>query len=209
METQRAALHDKAARVAFQYYLRSGRVPQQVKDVLAATGSLAAVWKHDSNQPRVPAGHHGGGRWTDGGDWFDPLRPPGYVDLAPNDKPLGQVYVVEAVALLVAWEAVAAARIVAGLAAPLVARVARARRINQAAKALEQYLGGKPKPKDVRRNPAGDLFIIKGDKKIRFDINNSGKGNPHFHIEKGVRNGRKMDWSDAGDLHRYPFKGGK
>lgn len=138
-----AELHRKAQRVATAYFLRYGRIPVEVKEVLAATESLEGLRKYDPDQLRVPAGRPGGGRWTDGGDWFDPAHPPGYVDfLAPDDKPLEQVYIVEAVALLAVWEAVAAARIVAGLAAPVLARVASARRINQAAKAIEEYLGG-------------------------------------------------------------------
>ncbi len=162
VEDRLAALHDKAARLAFRHYLRSGRVPREVREVLAATESLAAVWKFNPY-------HDDRGRFTfapGDRDWFDPANPPGYVDFwAPDDKPLEQVYIVEAVALLVVWEAVVVARIVAGLTAPLVARVARSRRINQAMKSIEEFLGGKPASKDIRRNPAGDLFIIRGDKK--------------------------------------------
>ena len=132
VEERRAALHDKAARLAFRHYLRSGRVPREVREV------LAAVWKFNPY-------HNDRGRFTfapGDRDWFDPANPPGYVDfLAPDDKPLEQVYIVEAVALLVVWEAVVVARIVAGLTAPL---VARSRRINQAVKSIEEFLGGKP-----------------------------------------------------------------
>ena len=199
MERRLAALHDKAARLAFRHYLRSGRVPQQVKDVLAATESLAAVWKYDPNQPRVPAGNPAGGQW------FNPAHPPGYVDFFdPDNKPLGQVYVVEAVSGLVAWEAVTVARIVAGLATPLVTRVASARRINQAAKAIENYFGGKPDR--VFPNDAGDVVLMKGDKKIRFDINNhSPHDEPHFHIERAVpeATGRSVDWIPVNKKHHY------
>ncbi len=31
VEERRAALHDKAARLAFRHYLRSGRVPREVR----------------------------------------------------------------------------------------------------------------------------------------------------------------------------------
>ena len=205
-----AELHRKAQRVATAYYLRYGRISAEVKEVLAATESLEGLRKYDPDQLRVPAGRPGGGRWTDGGDWFDPAHPPGYVDfLAPDDKPLEQVYIVEAMALLAVWEAVAAARIVAGLAAPVLVRVASTRRINQAAKAIEEYLGGKPDK--VFRNPAEDLVIMRGDKKIRFDINNhSHHDEPHYHIEKGVHNGRRTDWVDAdSSQHGYPFMEGK
>ncbi len=80
VEARQVALHDKAARLAFRHYLCSGRVPLEVREVLAATESLAALEKYDPNQPRVPRGSPEGGRWTDDDRWFDPANPPG-VDL--------------------------------------------------------------------------------------------------------------------------------
>ncbi len=61
VEARRVALHDKAARLAFRHYLCSGRVPLEVREVLAATESLAALEKYDPNQPRVPRGSPRGG----------------------------------------------------------------------------------------------------------------------------------------------------
>ncbi|MGB4101359.1 MAG: hypothetical protein WBK91_05585, partial [Alphaproteobacteria bacterium] len=156
-------------------------------------------------QPRVPRGSPEGGRWTDDDRWFDPANPPGVFGLAPiDDKPLEQVYVVEAVALLAVWQVVAAVRIVAGLVAPLRARVASARRINQAAKAIEQYLGGKPER--AFPNDAGDMVLMKGDKKIRFDIKNPGNDKPHFHAQKRSPSNK---WVDAGGKHRHYFREGE
>lgn len=81
-------------------------------------------------------------------------------------------------------------------------------KIRKAADSVEDFLGGRPNPKDVKINPRGDITIIKDNKKFRMDINNPGSNysgrqdDPHFHLlEK--RNGR---WRDATDIHRHYFK---
>jgi hypothetical protein len=56
---------------------------------------------------------------------------------------------------------------------------------------------------DLSNLPAEDVMDAIGD---RFDINNPGKDKPHFQLEKQDNNG---DWIDAGDKHRYYFKGDK
>ena len=95
--------------------------------------------------------------------------------------------------------ALVAIRIVRGLAGP----IASGTRIRSAAKAIEEYLGGRPDK--VIRNSNGDFVIMRGDKKIRFDIFNPGrKKPPHFHIERKP-SGPNSDWEDVGQ-HYYPFK---
>jgi hypothetical protein len=65
---------------------------------------------------------------------------------------------------------------------------------------IERYLGGSGK---IIRNADGDYIIMRGNKKLRFDINNPQGDNPHFHIEEQTPSGK---WQDAGDQHRYYFK---
>lgn len=81
-------------------------------------------------------------------------------------------------------------------------------KIRRAAKSIENYLGGKPEI--TKRNSVGDLYMVRGDKKIRFDINNyQPHHEPHFHIEKTVpkTNGRGVDWIAVDKNHHfYPFK---
>lgn len=51
------------------------------------------------------------------------------------------------------------------------------------------------------------MVVMRGSKKIRFDINNPGKGKnskAHFQIEERVRGLKKDEWEDAGE-HRYYF----
>jgi RHS repeat-associated protein len=72
-------------------------------------------------------------------------------------------------------------------------------RMNDAMTEIEDYLGG---PGEVIENESGDTIIMRGDKKIRFDINNTGGDEPHFHIEQQSPNGK---WRDAGGQHRYYF----
>jgi hypothetical protein len=72
--------------------------------------------------------------------------------------------------------------------------------VGSAADAIEGFLGG---PGEVKRNKAGDPVIVRGDKKVRFDINNTNGDAPHFHLERRTPDGR---WRDAGPKHRYYFK---
>jgi len=74
-----------------------------------------------------------------------------------------------------------------------------ANRIEDAAKAIEDYLGGTGK---VIRNADGDAILLRGDKKIRFDIIDPHGDAPHFHLEQQTPNGT---WTDAGGQHRYYF----
>lgn len=46
------------------------------------------------------------------------------------------------------------------------------------------------------------MVLLKGDKKIRFDIKDPHSDKPHFHLEKKNPNGK---WIDAGPEHRYYF----
>ena len=129
-----------------------------------------------------------------------------------DDPPLEPVFSDEAaVALLMAtlggitvagaWTAV---RIAAGLAVRIRGSYESYRRIRDAAKTIEEYMGGQPR---VIKNKDGDFVMMRGDKKIRLDMNNPHPHKePHFHIEKGTHNGRKLDWEDAGPKHAYPFR---
>jgi hypothetical protein len=102
---------------------------------------------------------------------------------------------------LKAGEAFIAGRIAAGLASSMGASA----RINRAVQSTEKYLGGRPDR--AFRNPAGDMIIMRGNKKVRLDINNPGKDKePHFQIEELVKENGRMKWRDAGDQHRYSFR---
>jgi len=72
--------------------------------------------------------------------------------------------------------------------------------IEKARDSIEEYLGGQGRH---IRNKDGDTILIRGDKKVRFDINNSGNDKPHFQIERKRPNSK---WRDAGKKHRYYFK---
>lgn len=149
--------------------------------------------KYDPNQPRVPAGRPDGGQWTRiGAPSIDEI----------DDPPLEPVYPIETLifglAGLSARGAMAAARLAAGLSN----RWASNRRIARAARAIEDYLGGRPKK--VFRNRSDDLIIMHDDKKIRFDLNNTSGDKPHFHIE--AKPNRRGKWPNRGNDHRYYFK---
>lgn len=64
LEQRRAELHSAVQRIALQAYLRQGFVPSDIKELLAATASAAALMKHRPDQPRIPAGSPEGGRWV-------------------------------------------------------------------------------------------------------------------------------------------------
>lgn len=67
MKEEYRQLHEKAYALAFSHYLRKGYVPPEVKKLVKTTRSLGlAINKYNPNQPRIPAGNAGGGRWTDG-----------------------------------------------------------------------------------------------------------------------------------------------
>ena len=66
-------------------------------------------------------------------------------------------------------------------------------------KAIEGFLGGEGR---IITNTDGDIILMRGDKKIRFDIKDPHGDNPHFHLEKKNPNG---EWVDATQEHRYYF----
>ena len=86
------------------------------------------------------------------------------------------------------------------MAAGRAAVAASGKRVQQAEKAIEDYLGG---PGTHRPSNAGDLIVTRGGKKVRFDIKNSGKDKPHFHLQRQRPNGK---WRDDGPVHRHYFK---
>ena len=110
-------MHREAKRLAFAFYLRKGRVPPRIIEILHATASPEAFddyCKFSPDQPRAPAGMPEGGQWIDaGGGGADDI----------NDPPLKPVYPVEtllslsfgSVAVRTARRAIALARISWGL----------------------------------------------------------------------------------------------
>ena len=73
-------------------------------------------------------------------------------------------------------------------------------KIHKAINAIEHFLGGKGK---VITNADNDMILMRSNKKIRFDINNSHGDKAHFHLEKQMPSGK---WTDATSEHRYYFK---
>ena len=117
-----------------------------------------------------------------------------------NDPPLEPVYPVENImATFTGLQALNALRtMMAGRAAV----AASSRRVQQAEKAIKDYLGG---PGKFDRNKVGDPYIINinGDKKVRFDINRTyPHDKPHFHIQHRTIHG---NWRNTGK-QRYEFK---
>jgi len=80
--------------------------------------------------------------------------------------------------------------------------------IRNAARSIEEFLGGKGLAKS---NKAGDIVILRGNKKIRFDIKNPGRklknqnqmDQPHFHLQELKPNGK---WKNL-VKHRLYFRG--
>jgi hypothetical protein len=54
----------------------------------------------------------------------------------------------------------------------------------------------------VITNADGDMILMRGNKKIRFDVKDPHGDKPHFHLEKQSPNGK---WTDAAPEHRYYF----
>ncbi len=82
------------------------------------------------------------------------------------------------------------------------------KKIRKAADSIEELLGGIPDRTAFKNN--GDMVLIKGDTKIRFDIVKFGNGKearPHFQIEKRTSppGARKEQWEDIGE-HWYDFQ---
>lgn len=72
-------------------------------------------------------------------------------------------------------------------------------KVNKVVKAVEDFLGGKGK---VITNADGDMILMRGDKKIRFDIKDPHGDRPHFHVQQQNSSGK---WIDVGSEHRYYF----
>ncbi len=53
-------------------------------------------------------------------------------------------------------------------------------------------------------NADGDIILMQGNKKIRFDISHPHGDKPHFHLEQRTPNGK---WVDVSPEHRYYFTG--
>ena len=73
--------------------------------------------------------------------------------------------------------------------------------VQGAADALADALGGVGK---TITNKSGDVIVESsdGDTRVRFDIQNPGRDEPHFHIERRDASG---DWTDALPSHRHYF----
>lgn len=112
-----------------------------------------------------------------------------------------------AVSTVAAPEATLLAAVIVGTtpARLMFASMLQKQRILRAATAIEEYLGGRPL---ATFNKNGDLIIMSGNKKIRFDINNPGKtdgipNEPHFQFEDLTPSG---NWRSRGEQHRFPFR---
>ncbi len=63
-------LRQDAEYCAFVHYIRKGRAPRELADVVGLARAIEEYFKYNPNwqdQPRVPAGNPDGGQWTDGG----------------------------------------------------------------------------------------------------------------------------------------------
>jgi hypothetical protein len=189
---KRQTLHAYAREVAAFCYYKHRKIPSRLIAIIRATESDEALLKYSPDQPRVPAGNPDGGQWTSGGEgeesedniYSDAIKP---------------VYPIETfLAALSSGSVFSTVRyLLGGMASDVVSDS-----IQDAAQSIEDYLGGQPD--DVIKNPAGDIILMRGDKKIRFDIFDPGNDEPHFHIEEKPENGGK--WLDSGNSHRYYFK---
>jgi hypothetical protein len=159
--------------------------------IVRATASDESFLKYSEDEPRVPAGSREGGQWTNGGGGGDVN--------SIDDPPIIPVYPIESIlAGLSGGSAISAVRCLLGG----IAEDEASQAVKDAAQAIEDYFGGQPDR--TFTNPAGDLIMMGGDKKIRFDINNPGDDLPHFHIEEKPQEGGK--WPDSGSEHRYYFQ---
>jgi hypothetical protein len=75
-------------------------------------------------------------------------------------------------------------------------------RIGRAVEATVDWLGGRDNVRMiVKKN--GDMVIMRGNKKLRFDAFNPHGQKEHVHLEELDENGK---WVDAGPAHRYELK---
>lgn len=191
----------RAQHVATLWYYRKGYIPNELLivlqeiDLLISTQKTNASWQ---DQPRVPAGNPDGGQWVSEGGGSA-----GVLDVQIDDPPLKPVYPVElligGLSGLTASGVRSAISIVMGASRTINSTL----KIRKAAESIEKYLGGKPDNKRIT-NEAGDIILVRGNKKIRFDIKNSGNDKPHFHIE--IRPPKGGKWPHAGNEHRYYFQ---
>ncbi|MCP5362253.1 MAG: hypothetical protein H6908_06455 [Hyphomicrobiales bacterium] len=173
---------------------------------------LAAKAGFDPNQPRIPAGQPGGGQWTKlpyaafedvpaeasiadtVGDLLDDTVD--YVTEHPVETAITVLSLIPAVRVAklahTAWQFWSRG-----------GKVVTNPKFRHAIQSIEHYFGGKPER--VFRNPSGDLIMMKGKKKIRFDIQNPHPHKePHFHLQKQTNSGK---WRNVGKP-RYNFKEG-
>ncbi|MFO1242908.1 MAG: hypothetical protein U1E36_06880 [Rickettsiales bacterium] len=178
-------------------YFHATLLDEMIFQVRALEYDLKQLEKagYKPDQQRVPRGQPDGGQWIDTGhpSVHKPTSKP------PYDPPIEPVYPIEsALTVLSAGQMLVALRSIALLGRSGGAIVES--NINRAAKAIEEYLGG---PGKFIRNKHGDTVIIRGNRKIRFDIKNTSGDKPHFQIEKETPSG---NWRNAGRQHRYYFK---
>jgi hypothetical protein len=73
-------------------------------------------------------------------------------------------------------------------------------KVDSAIKAIENFLGGKGK---IIINADGDIIVMKGNRKVRFDVRHPHGDKPHFHLEQKMPSGK---WVDVGSEHRFYFR---
>jgi hypothetical protein len=95
--TELHELQRKAERLAFNSYLRTGHVPEELSQLIYESKQLALIVRanpHWQNQPRIPAGQPDGGQWTEDGT-SAPHPDPELERLLQVDPPIQPVYPVE------------------------------------------------------------------------------------------------------------------
>ena len=195
---------------------------KQLKQIDSSLGALFALENYKGgfkpDQQRAPAGQPNGGQWTSegggggNGNAFGPSQNPEdnipYYD--PVFGPLTEeqqrsrsgeiepVYPIENI--LAAFSGLQFLNALRTMAVGRAAVAASGKRVQQAEKAIDDYLGG---PGTYKPSNAGDMIVQRGGKKVRFDIKDPYPHNkPHFHIQHRTQNGR---WRHT-DKKRYNFK---
>lgn len=72
LETKISELYGDVHALAFDSYLRKGRVPEALQETLRLLAAMRVAFrdtgfKYNPDEPRVPAGNPDGGQWTTGG----------------------------------------------------------------------------------------------------------------------------------------------
>ena len=141
------------------------------------------------------------GRWTSGGDSTaqndqENDHPDAIESAYPIEEALAFFSGGEALSLIrglkTAWEG-------GSLAFDGMTSATESSKLSQAAKSIEEFLGGNGKIK-VKN---GNYVLMRGDKKVRFDFTPR-NDNPHFHIEEEIPG--TNNWRDVGNQHRFYFK---